>query len=224
MKPFLQYEEGYISPLTTSEVNELLDELASKSGYTQASIRSNYPKTQRRPRKTIIRALFRQLSPEDASTLVQIILKDLRPLLYPLTEFHYTTALTRFNAASVKMLSKEHAMDIWDPSGMFLRYYRVCADITEAAAFADSPKSKCRVIEPTIGKPVAVSVFIRTFLHSLELTCFRDTQVRERSGMRACLEHPRRLGTRLGRDQIRWRTSTNSRPSQRKRLFGHHHL
>jgi DNA ligase-4 len=146
--------------MTIAEVDALLDELASKSGYTQASIRSKYTGTQRRPRKAIIRALFRQLSPEDASILVQIILKDLRPILYPLTEFHYTTALTRFDVASVKMLSKEHAMDIWDPSGLFLRYYRVCADITEAAAFADSPKSEGRFIGPTIGKPVAVSTFI----------------------------------------------------------------
>lgn len=115
-----------------------------------------YPPNQRRPRKAIFRSLFRRLSPEDASILVQIVLKDLRPLLYPLTEFHYTTALTKFDVASVKLLSKEHAMDIWNPSGMFLRYYRVCADIREAASFEDTPKQSCPVIEPMIGKPVAV--------------------------------------------------------------------
>jgi len=159
--------------LTISEVDTLLDELASKSGYTHTSIRSKYSQSQRRPRKAIIRALFRQLSPEDASILVQIILKDLRPLLYPLTEFHYTTALTRFDVASVKMLSKEHAMDVWDPSGFFLRYYRVCADITEAAAFADSPKSERHVIKPTIGKPVAASTLIHKYM--LRMTVFQDS-------------------------------------------------
>jgi len=142
--------------LTISDVDTLLDELASISGFTHASIRSRFPKSHRRPRETIIRALFRQLSPEDASVLVQIILKDLRPLLYPLTEFHYTTALTRFDTTSVKVLSKEHAMDVWDPSGMFLRFYRVCADISEAARFADSSEPKYSAIGPTIGKPVAV--------------------------------------------------------------------
>ena len=154
----LQYENDYVSPLTLCEIDTLLDELASKSGFTHLAIRSKYSKHQRRPRNAIFRSLFRQLSPEDASILVQIILKDLRPILYPLTEFHYTTALTKFDTASVKMLSKEHAMDIWDPSGMFLRFYRVCADVDEAAEFADLPpalRSK-QSIKPTLGKPVAV--------------------------------------------------------------------
>ena len=51
-------------------------------------------------------------------------------------------------------------MDIWDPSRMFLQYYRVCADIKEAAAFVDSPKSVRPDIGPTIGKPVAVGTFV----------------------------------------------------------------
>jgi DNA ligase-4 len=71
------------------------------------------------------------------------------------------------------MLSKEHAMDIWDPSGLFLRYYRVCADITEAAAFADFPKSMSRVIEPAIGKPVAVSNLISINLRPFNLIYFK---------------------------------------------------
>jgi len=139
-------------------VDEILDELASKSGYTLASLRAKYRMKPSRTRAAIFRGLFRSLSPEDASVLTQIILKDLKPLLYPLTEFHYTTALTRFNAAAVKMLVKEHAMDVWDPSGMFLRFYRVRADTDEASAFSDqSPSSKTSAtIVPNIGSPIAV--------------------------------------------------------------------
>ncbi len=139
----LKYENDYMSPPTLSEIDTLLDELGSKSGFTHISIRAKYPKHQRRPRNALFRSLFRQLSPEDASILVQIILKDLRPILYPLTEFHYTTALTKFDTASVKMLSKEHAMDIWDPSGMFLRFYRVCADVDEASLYVSMHNPLC---------------------------------------------------------------------------------
>lgn len=60
-------------------------------------------------------------------------------------------------------------MDIWDPSRMFLRYYRVCADIREAAAFADSPESARRGIGSTIGKPVAVSTVVFHKCYGLEL-------------------------------------------------------
>ena len=76
--------------------------------------------------------------------------------MYPLTEFHYTTALTKFNTASVIMLSKEHAMNVWDPSKMMSKFYRMRASLDEAAAFADrSPNERCD-IGPTINIPVAV--------------------------------------------------------------------
>jgi hypothetical protein len=51
-------------------------------------------------------------------------------------------------------------MQVWDASGMFLRFYRVCADIDEAAVFADSPHASRPArtrIGPTLGKPIAVS-------------------------------------------------------------------
>ncbi|KAF8636408.1 hypothetical protein AX17_003590 [Amanita inopinata Kibby_2008] len=121
--------------LSLSEVNNLLDELASTSEYSHASLHLRYPTTVRRSRKTILRCLYRSLSPTDASFVTQIILKDLRPLLYPLQSGHFTPALMKFNSVSVKMLSIVDAMRAWDSSGTMLRTYRlrgIIDDVTTA--------------------------------------------------------------------------------------------
>lgn len=164
LKPFLPFvhvdhlqdTDGSIGPRTIDQVDELLNELASKSAYSHKSIRSQYYKNRAGTRAAIIRTLFRPLCPHDASVLTQIILKDLRPLLYPLTEFHYTAALTHFNTASVKMLTLQHAMTAWDPSGNFLRFYRVRACLDEAAAFAGQSTHIKSEILPKLASPIAV--------------------------------------------------------------------
>jgi len=95
--------DGIDSTISIAARDKLLDELAAKSAYSHKSVRSKHPKQHNRPRSTILRTLFRHLFPEDASALTQIMLKDLRPIsMYPLTEFHDITALTKFNASSVQ--------------------------------------------------------------------------------------------------------------------------
>lgn len=155
----MQDTDGSIGPRTIDEVDELLNDLASRSAYSHKSIRSQYPKNRTRTRVTILRTLFRPLCPHDASVLTQIILKDLRPLLYPLTEFHYTAILTHFNTASVRMLTLQDAMTAWDPSGYFLRFYRMRACVDEAAASASQSSRIKSEISPKIASPIAVRVF-----------------------------------------------------------------
>lgn len=155
----IQDTDGSVGPRTIDELDELLNELASKSAYSHKSIRSQFPKNRPGTRATILRTLFRSLCAHDASVLTQIILKDLRPLLYPLTDFHYTAALTHFNTASVRMLTLQHAMTAWDPSGLFLRSYRMRACVDEAAAFASQPSRIKSDIFPKIASPIAVRAF-----------------------------------------------------------------
>ncbi|KAJ6518607.1 hypothetical protein C8R45DRAFT_948670 [Mycena sanguinolenta] len=158
----------YISPSSISEVDNLLEELASHSGYSDISVRSN---ATCRSKTTILRALYRSLSPLDASFLTQIILKDLRPLLYPLpeAEAHYTVALKSFNSVSVTELSKEDAMKAWDPTGQMLRNYRVRSGLDDAAAAFDA--GIVGTIAPRIGTPIAIpkSKKGRGCLHALEI-------------------------------------------------------
>ncbi|KAF9556668.1 DNA ligase/mRNA capping enzyme [Agrocybe pediades] len=146
--------EGFISPISIAEIDLLLDELAANSKYTHQSIRDKHPN--KRKRADVIRSLFRQLSPLDAAVLTQIILKDLRPLLYPMSEWHYSTALTKFNTASVKMLTKEHAINAWDPSKSMLKFYRVRCDINAAAVFVDLPAHQRHNVCPKIGSMIAI--------------------------------------------------------------------
>ncbi|KAJ7050474.1 hypothetical protein C8F01DRAFT_1067664 [Mycena amicta] len=142
------------SPLTMANVDQLLDELAANSGFTCASIRKDYPIATRRNKETILRALYRCLAPLDAAWLTQILLKDLRPMLYPLSATHYSRALKAYNSVSVAELSKEEAMKVWDPSGRLLHCYRVRSRIDDAAsAFeAGGPLS----FNPQIGQPVPI--------------------------------------------------------------------
>ncbi|KAJ7245174.1 hypothetical protein B0H12DRAFT_1211485 [Mycena haematopus] len=160
------YAIDYISPLSIGEVDNLLEELASHSGYSNISVRSN---ATRRSRTTILRALYRSLSPLDASFLTQIILKDLRPLLYPLPDTHYTAALKSYNSGSVTQLSKEDALKAWDPTRQMLYNYRVCSRLDDAAAAFDA--GIVGTIAPRIGSPITIpkSEKGRSCLHALEI-------------------------------------------------------
>ena len=96
----------------------------------------------------------------DASFLTQIILKDLRPLLFPLAERHYTVALTKYNTKSVATLSKEDAMRAWDPSGWMLKTYKVRASLREAAN-AFELQSSVASPQPRIGAPIEVHIKVQ---------------------------------------------------------------
>jgi DNA ligase 4 len=143
--------------LSISQVDDLLDELASNSGFSDVSIHTKYPRGVRRGRLPLLKSLFRTLSPIDASFLTHIILKDLRPILYPLQETHYTTALTSYNTTSVQMLTKEHAMLAWDPTGLMLRAYFVRSTINAAATYFELHPHQREANIPRIGIPVEVT-------------------------------------------------------------------
>lgn len=149
----LQDADNGISPLSLADVDNLLDELASLSSFSHVSIRNKFPRHIRRTRKAVLHSLYYTLSPTDACFLTQIILKDLRPVLYPLPTDHFTVALKHYNTASVRMLSLFDAMKAWDPSQIMIRTYRVRAvleDVAEAFEHGVVPM-------PQIGSPVEVS-------------------------------------------------------------------
>lgn len=50
-------------------------------------------------------------------------------------------------------------MAAWDPSGRFLRFYRVRACVDEAAAFVGQPSHIKSEILPKIASPIAVRTF-----------------------------------------------------------------
>ncbi|KAK7031333.1 DNA ligase [Favolaschia claudopus] len=163
------YSENYNSPLSIADVDNLLEELASFSKFSDISVRNKEPSTNRRSRSIVIRELYRSMSPLDASFLTQIILKDLRPLLYPVPDPHYTVTLKSFNSRSVTQLSKEDAMHAWDATGQMLKIYRVRSGLDDAAAAFDAGFTTDLV--PQIGTPVEIpkSEKGRGCLHALDL-------------------------------------------------------
>jgi DNA ligase-4 len=97
----------------------------------------------------------------DASFLTQIILKDLRPLLFPLAETHYTAALTKYNTKSFAQWSKEDAMRAWDLSGWMLKTFKVRASLLEVAnAFELQPSNQQSNVtpQPQVGIPIEVQI------------------------------------------------------------------
>jgi DNA ligase 4 len=139
--------------LSIFELDALLDELAALSSYSHALIRSAHPAEARRPRATILRALYSASSAFECACITQIILKDLRPLLYPTSESHYSTALTLYNSVAVATLTCEDAMRVWDPSGRMLRARRTCAQLDLAAVRIDEVEDSAR---PNVGTLIQI--------------------------------------------------------------------
>ncbi|EJT49134.1 hypothetical protein A1Q1_01783 [Trichosporon asahii var. asahii CBS 2479] len=103
------------STMTIGEVDALLDQLAAGSSWSQLSqIPSDRP-----TQMTILQRLFRDsgMSPYALSVLTQIILRDLRPLLFPLP-LRYVgrpELLIRETISSApNLLTVESAMFRWD--------------------------------------------------------------------------------------------------------------
>ena len=133
----------------------MLDELASTSEFSDKSIHAAYSLAQRRSKSDILRSLYKSLPALDAAFLTQIILKDLRPILYAPPVASSSRVLLEYNTNSKLMLTKEQFMMTWDPSGCMLKMYRVRANMTEAALGFEAggvishPK-------PCLGVPVEV--------------------------------------------------------------------
>jgi len=103
-----------------------LTQLASLSSFSHSSIQKNpnLPNS----RVEILKALYSPLSPIEASFLTQVILKDLRPVLYPCKETHYTAALKHQKSDSVAYLDVVDALRVWDPTLNALSRWRVVSD------------------------------------------------------------------------------------------------
>ncbi|KAH6916220.1 hypothetical protein BKA70DRAFT_1216449 [Coprinopsis sp. MPI-PUGE-AT-0042] len=150
------HHEDYCTPLSIHQIDDLLSELASHSKYTDALIRSRFPQTLK-PRADILKALFRHARPEDAAFLVQIILKDLRPLLYPIeSNMSYAAALRYFNTKAVTMLSKEDVMRAWDSSGVMLKASRVFSDMDRACEIYQLPVCQRPKLLPVMGTMIEI--------------------------------------------------------------------
>jgi DNA ligase-4 len=144
-----------IGPKSLQQVNLLLDELASTSLFSDKSIHSARPLSQKRSKLAILRSLYESLPALDAAYLTQIILKDLRPILYAPPAASTSRVLLEYNTNSKLVLTKEQFMMTWDPSGSMLKMYRVRANMTEAALGFEAGGVISHA-KPCLGVPVEV--------------------------------------------------------------------
>ncbi|KAG1831225.1 DNA ligase/mRNA capping enzyme [Suillus variegatus] len=125
--------ESFIGPKSLQDINILLDELASTSAFSDKTLHAVHSLSPPRSKSAILRSLFESLPALDAAYLTQIILKDLRPILYAPPVASTSRALLDYNTNSKSVLTKEQFMKTWDPSGSMLKMYKKRANITEAA-------------------------------------------------------------------------------------------
>ncbi|KAF9221357.1 DNA ligase/mRNA capping enzyme [Gyrodon lividus] len=152
------------------EIDSLLDELASTSLFSDKSFHDAHPSSTRRSKASILRSLYGALPATDAAYLTQIILKDLRPLLYAPPATPTSHVLLDYNTNSKQVLTREQFMKVWDPSGSMMMMYRVRARLDEAAMGFEAGGTIIPA-RPRWGVPVEVpkSAKGRSPLHALEL-------------------------------------------------------
>ncbi|KAH7890733.1 DNA ligase/mRNA capping enzyme [Phlebopus sp. FC_14] len=124
--------ENSVGPRSVREVDELLSELASTSTFSDKVMQEAYPYTMRRSKALILRSLYDTLPATDAAFLTQIILKDLRPLLYMPLVASTSHVLLNYNTTSKQALTREQFMMSWDPTGSMVKIYKVRARLDEA--------------------------------------------------------------------------------------------
>ncbi|KAH7100306.1 hypothetical protein BKA62DRAFT_800909 [Auriculariales sp. MPI-PUGE-AT-0066] len=133
--------------LSLKDVDNLLSELAMLSPFSQLDIL--VPSKPTRTRKEIVRHLYRNLSPSEAAVVTQVILRDLRPVLYPATfQLHSVTALTGFNSRSYNVFTKWQVMRLWDC--LLPAAYRARGAFEEACAAWDS-RTLPEACSPSLG-------------------------------------------------------------------------
>lgn len=153
------HSQASTANVSLAEVDALLAEFASKCAFSDASVRAPFSTAaQRRTREAILTTLFASLTPAEGAILTQIILKDLRPLLYPTprSATHYTAALLQYKSNAVTMLTKEAAMHAWDPAGRMSQIFKSRANLEETTRTYESLQPGDTLPEPGYGTPVQV--------------------------------------------------------------------
>lgn len=167
--------QGNPSPLKFEDVDLLLDELASLSGYSHSSVREKRDKS--RTRMSILKDIYLTMSPSEAKFMTQIILKDLRPVLYPIEETNTTRALLHHKSNETHYLTKWEVMHAWHPSMPTI--YRLRATLDAASRAFENDESQCNMYQPVLGIPVEVRS--KSLYYGLQPKYNADSKKPERS-------------------------------------------
>ncbi|GAA6011978.1 hypothetical protein JCM10207_003447 [Rhodosporidiobolus poonsookiae] len=148
---------GRETALTLGRLDELLDELATFSPWSANEVQQLKHRFTGRPVSHVLRDLFESLSPFETAVVVQLILRDLSPLLYPPPSSSSEVALARYNTTAYDQLTPIEAMRIWHPE--MEKQYRVVADLDWVARQTEEAIRTGRCISrpfPRIGRPIKI--------------------------------------------------------------------
>ncbi|OAV99744.1 hypothetical protein PTTG_00480 [Puccinia triticina 1-1 BBBD Race 1] len=128
--------------LKLSDVDQFLDELAAKSPWSNLGKGPARPPP--RPDTDILHNLYIPLSARQAAYMTQIILKDLRPLLYPIPSLSVYRSLTDYDSTAFKEISPYCMMKAWHWAMPTI--YRAKADFDVAADLCEQiPRDKTQL-------------------------------------------------------------------------------
>jgi DNA ligase 4 len=147
--------------LSIAEVDELLTELASHSGFSAHVVRHS-ENAGARPVRDILARLYRDMPAFEAGVITQIILKDLRPILYPLATTNVSSALLNYNTKAVKMLSLHDAMCNWTDGGWVWWSYVVLMDFNTLGRFIEN-NPVGTTARPEIGTRILVCSLLQAY-------------------------------------------------------------
>ncbi|KAG8788433.1 hypothetical protein FRC15_004408 [Serendipita sp. 397] len=142
-----RYQSRPHSTKTIDDINALLDELSQHSNYSETRTIEDGP----RPRLDILRDLYTNVTPEEASLITQVILKDLRPILEPIGPAHTTVNLSKRSNIDQRLTLRQ-ALSVWDQRLSSL--YRVCSSIKEAFSALEHGTNSS--LTPVVGVPVEI--------------------------------------------------------------------
>lgn len=171
----VQIPKGQKSSMTISELDRLLDQLASLSPFSQLS----QPGPSTLTLSNLLTKLYREsnLSPYALAVLTQIILRDLRPLMNPLPRLptRNPTAMLRLKSNTGPVQLELHeAMRCWD-SKMGKLYYGGKGDLDWCADTVEEINLSLGVKRIPSGPIVGVNVQVRS-------TSSTDSNITEADG------------------------------------------
>ncbi|KAF8638937.1 hypothetical protein AX16_010412 [Volvariella volvacea WC 439] len=147
-------------------IDELLNELASFSRFSRLALQERYPRSTRRSREALLHCLYKNLSAREAAFMTQIVLKDLRPLLYPSSSI-WPIISTNVSTYFLQPLTKEQVLRAWDPTCRLLSAYRLKSSFSDLKILEHISAQQ----QPQIGVPIEVPKAVkgRDCRHALSL-------------------------------------------------------
>ena len=146
----------HISPLSVLEVDALLNEIASRCPWSSHDIRHVFDNQPKRPIRDVLMKLYNDMPPFDAAVLTQILLKDLRPVLYPIAATDTTVSLTSYNASSIQMLTLADALCDWESGSWVYWQYATLQDFGALGSFVEENPVNTYAT-PQVGTRILVS-------------------------------------------------------------------